>query len=203
MSIAVIAGLGNPGLKYRQTRHNIGFEIADRLAVKYGATWKHEARFEAEVAVLVHCGRKLMLLKPQTFMNASGRSLGAALRYRKLGPESLLVIYDDLNLELGRTKLSINGSAGGHNGVADLLEQVGHGFARFRVGIGAKTNKEMDLADYVLSQFSKYDQNLLEERSSFFIEQIDLILNDGIESAMNTINQRKAPPHERNDDKPI
>lgn len=201
MSIAVIAGLGNPGLKYRQTRHNIGFQLVDQLASKYDATWRHEARFEADVAVLPHAGRKLMLLKPLTFMNSSGRSIGAALRYRNLAAESLLVIYDDLNLEVGRTKLSINGSAGGHNGIADILTEVGVGFARLRVGIGAKSNKEMDLADYVLSQFSKDEQTFLRDRSSFFIEQIDLILNEGVEPAMNTINQRKAPPHERNNHK--
>jgi PTH1 family peptidyl-tRNA hydrolase len=199
MSIAVIAGLGNPGLKYRHTRHNIGFALIDHLAAKHSAGWKQEPRFEADVAILMHSGRKLMLIKPRTFMNASGRALGAVLRYRRLGPESLLTIYDDLTLDVARTKLSVQGSAGGHNGVADLLEQVGPGFARFRVGIGPKTNPAMDLADYVLSQFSKDEQTLLEDRTPFFIEQIDLILNEGIESAMNSINQRKAPPHERND----
>lgn len=199
MSIAVIAGLGNPGSKYRNTRHNIGFALVDRLAAKHGATWKHEARFEAEVAVVPHNGRKLMLLKPQTFMNQSGRSLGAALRYRKLPPESMLVVYDDLTLDLGRTKLSVNGSAGGHNGIADLLELVGPGFVRFRIGIGAKPNKEMDLADYVLSQFNKDEQTLLAARNADFIDQIHLVLNEDLEAAMNTINQRKATPHERND----
>jgi PTH1 family peptidyl-tRNA hydrolase len=199
LSIAVIAGLGNPGSKYRNTRHNIGFALVDQLAAKYGATWKHEVRFEAEVAVIQLEQRKLMLLKPQTFMNQSGRSLGAALRYRKLPPESLLVIYDDLTLDLGRSKLSVNGSAGGHNGIADMLAQVGSGFARFRVGIGAKPHKAMDLADYVLSKFSKDEHNLLADRASLFLDQIHLILNEGIESAMNTINQRKAIPHERND----
>jgi PTH1 family peptidyl-tRNA hydrolase len=201
MSIAVIAGLGNPGSKYRNTRHNIGFALVDLLAAKYGATWKHEARFEAEVAVILHAERKLMLLKPQTFMNACSRSLGAALRYRKLRPESMLVIYDDLTLDLARTKLSVNGSAGGHNGIADLLTQVGEGFARYRVGIGAKPHKEMDLADYVLSQFTKDEQTILADRTSIYIDQIHLILNEGLEPAMNTINQRKAQSHERNDHK--
>lgn len=199
MSIAVIAGLGNPGPKYRHTRHNIGFALVDRLAAQHGATWKHEARFEAEVAVLSYGGRKLMLLKPQTFMNQSGRSLGAALRYRKLASDSMLVLYDDLTLELGRTKLSLNGSAGGHNGIADLLTQVDPGFARYRVGIGAKPDKAMDLADYVLSHFSKDEQTLLAARSADFIDQIHLILNEGLEAAMNLINQRKATTHERND----
>lgn len=199
MPIAVIAGLGNPGSKYRNTRHNIGYTLVDQLATKYGATWKHEARFEAEVAVIQYEERKLMLLKPQTFMNASGCSLGTVLRYRKLPAESMLVIYDDLTLDLGRIKLSVNGSAGGHNGIADILTQVGTGFARFRVGIGAKPHKEMDLADYVLSKFSKYELSILADRSSIFLDQIHLILNEGIESSMKTINQRKATSHEHND----
>ena len=199
MPIAVIAGLGNPGSKYRNTRHNIGYTLVDQLATKYDATWKHEARLEAEVAVIQYEERKLMLLKPQTFMNASGRSLGTVLRYRKLSAESMLVIYDDLTLDLGRIKLSVNGSAGGHNGIADMLTQVGTGFARFRVGIGAKPHKEMDLADYVLSKFSKYELSILADRSSIFLDQIHLILNEGIESSMKTINQRIATPHERND----
>jgi len=199
MPIAVIAGLGNPGLKYRNTRHNIGYTLVDQLATKYGATWKHEARFEAEVAVIQYEERKLMLIKPQTFINASGRSLGTVLRYRKLSVESMLVIYDDLTLDLGRIKLSVNGSAGGHNGIADIITQVGTGFARFRVGIGAKPHKEMDLADYVLSKFSKDELSILADRSPIFLDQIHLILNEGIESSMITINQRIATPHERND----
>lgn len=199
MSIAVIAGLGNPGLKYRKTRHNIGFDVVDLLAAKYAASWKTEARFESDVAAITHRERKLMLLKPQTFMNDSGRALGAALRYRKLEADSMLVIYDDLTLELGRTKLTINGSAGGHNGITDLLEQVGPGFVRYRIGIGAKPDKEMDLADYVLSKFTKDEKSILADRASTFLDQIDLVLNEGFESAMNTINQRKATPHERND----
>ena len=199
MPIAVIAGLGNPGSKYRNTRHNIGYALVDQLATNYGATWKHEARFEAEVAVIQYEERKLMLLKPQTFMNASGRSLGTVLRYRKLHAESMLVIYDDLTLDLGRIKLSVNGSAGGHNGIADILTQVGTGFARFRVGIGAKPHKEMDLADYVLSKFSKDELSILADRSPIFLDQIHLILNEGIESSMKTINQRTATSHEHND----
>ena len=199
MPIAVIAGLGNPGSRYRNTRHNIGYILVDQLATKYGATWKHEARFEAEVAVIQYKERKLMLLKPQTFMNASGRSLGKVLRYLKLPAESTLVIYDDLTLDLGRVKLSVNGSAGGHNGIADMLTQVGTGFARFRVGIGAKPHKEMDLADYVLSKFSKYELSILADRSPIFLEQIHLVLNEGIESSMIKINQRIATLHERKD----
>jgi len=199
MSIAVIAGLGNPGLKYRNTRHNVGFDLVDQWAARHGARWKTEARLDAEVAAVRRGDHKVMLLKPQTFMNASGRAIAAALRYRKLPVESLLVIYDDLTLELGRSKLSVNGSAGGHNGIADILRQVGQGFARFRLGIGEKPHKEMDLADYVLSKFTQDERSLLAERASIYLDQVDLILNEGLESAMNSINQRKVTPHERND----
>jgi PTH1 family peptidyl-tRNA hydrolase len=199
MSIAVIAGLGNPGPKYRNTRHNIGFTVVDKLASKLGGVWKHEARFEAEIAVVTYDGRKLLLVKPQTFMNASGRALGAILRYRKLTAESLLVTYDDITLDFARVKLSHNGSDGGHNGISDLLAQIGSGFLRYRIGIGAKPHKEMDLADYVLSQFSKDEQQILADQMPTYLEHIRLVIDKGIEPAMNFINQRTAPKHERND----
>jgi len=192
MSIAVIAGLGNPGLKYRNTRHNIGFTVVEKLASKLGGVWKHEARFEAEVAVVTFDGRKLMLVKPQCFMNASGRSIGAILRYRKLTVESLLTIYDDITLDLARVKLSYRGSDGGHNGIADLLEQVGPGFLRYRIGIGAKPHKEMDLADYVLSKFSKNEQQILADQMPKYLEHICFAIEKGLEPAMNLINQRTA-----------
>ena len=201
MSIAVIAGLGNPGQKYRNTRHNIGFDIVDRLAAKQSATWRKDARLEAEVAAIEVGERKIMLVKPQTYMNDSGRSLGAVLRYRKLAPESLLVVYDDLTLDLGRTKLSVNGSAGGHNGIDDLLERIGPGFARYRVGIGAKPNKEMDLADYVLSQFKPVERELLDERMPTYLEHLLLIVDKDIETAFNIINQRTSTSHERSHNK--
>lgn len=199
MSIAVIAGLGNPGSAYRHTRHNIGFDLIDHIAAKYSVTWKNSVRFEAETAVLQTDKLKLMLIKPSTFMNHSGRSVGAVLRYLKLSPESLLVIYDDLTLDLGRTKLSLSGSSGGHNGIENLLTQVGQGFARYRIGIGAKPQKEMDLADYVLGKFTEDEQTILADCRTTYIDQFKLILNNGLVDAMNKINQSKSTPHERND----
>jgi len=192
MSIAVIAGLGNPGLKYRNTRHNIGFQVIDRLASLQGAQWRADARLEAEVAVIVHKDRKLMLIKPQTYMNASGRSLAAVLRYRMLPAQSLLVVYDDITLDFARPKLSLSGSAGGHNGISDMLEQVGPGFVRYRIGIGAKPHKAMDLADYVLSKFTESEQQLLADRMPSYLDHLALVVDKGFETAMNTINQRNA-----------
>jgi len=202
MSIAVIAGLGNPGPKYRNSRHNVGFVLVDALARKFRCAWKLEARFEAEVATALLGERRILLVKPQTYMNASGRSLGAILRYHKFSPERLLAVYDDLHLTFGRVKLSVEGSAGGHNGVADLLERVGSGFARFRFGIGEKPHREMDLADYVLSRFDKAETDELERRMPDYLDQLQLVIDKGIEPAMNIINQRTAPQpqHERNNE---
>lgn len=198
MSIAVIAGLGNPGPKYQQTRHNIGFEVIDALAKHLRASWKLQAKFESEIAEVTYCEQKLLLVKPQTFMNDSGRAVGALLRYRRLKPENLLVIFDDITLDLARCKLSCNGSAGGHNGVADLLEQISSGFGRFRVGVGAKPHPAMDLADYVLSNFTADEKKLLTEQMPTYVRHLLHIIDSDFDTAMNTINQRTASEHERN-----
>ena len=201
MSIAVIAGLGNPGQIYRNTRHNIGFDVVKRLAVELKSDWRAEGRFEAKVATAQLGAHKLLLVKPQTFMNDSGRSLAAVLRYFRFGPGSLLVSYDDLTLDLGRAKLSVNGSAGGHNGIANLLEHIGPGFARYRIGIGAKPHKEMDLADYVLSQFKPAEREILSNRMPDYTNHLRLIIDKGVETAFNTINQRINTTHERSHNK--
>jgi len=201
MSIAVIAGLGNPGLKYRNTRHNIGFDVVDRLALKCGASWRAEARFEAEVAMIETDQRKLLLVKPHTYMNDSGRALGAVLRYYKFEVGSLIVVYDDITLDLARPKLSVNGSAGGHNGITDLLEKIGVGFVRYRIGVGAKPLKEMDLADYVLSPFKPAERKILSERMPEYLDHLRLIVDKGVENAFNLINQRTPSTHERSQNK--
>ncbi|MFP4156569.1 MAG: aminoacyl-tRNA hydrolase [Opitutales bacterium] len=198
MSIAVIAGLGNPGQKYRKTRHNIGFDVVEDFAKSLAAPWKPVARFEAELAQAEIGPSRYLLVKPLTYMNDSGRALAAILRYYKLEPANLLVIYDDITLELGRAKLRINGSDGGHNGVGDLLARVGPGFARYRIGIGAKPRKEMDLADYVLSPFKPDEMERLKTRFPDYNKHLRLILDKGIEPALNSINQRTATTHERN-----
>lgn len=198
MAITVIAGLGNPGLKYRNTRHNIGFDVVQSLSSELGATWAKSAKFEADIAEARLSGRKILLVKPLTYMNDSGRSLGAILRFYKFEPANLLVVYDDITLDIGRAKLRVQGSAGGHNGVTDLLEKVGSGFARYRIGIGAKPSKEMDLAEYVLSTFKPAEREILADRMKVYREQIMHVAEIGVDSAFNTINQRTSKTHERN-----
>lgn len=199
MSIAVIAGLGNPGQSYRKTRHNLGFEVVNDLALSLGSSWREAPRFEALIAEATLGPVRLLLAKPLTYMNESGRAIGALLRYYKKSPEELLVIYDDITLDLGRPKLSVTGSDGGHNGIRNLLERVGPGFARYRVGIGAKPDREMDLADYVLSTFKPAELDRLNARRPDYTQHLRLIIDKGIEPAFNIINQRTSTTHERNE----
>lgn len=131
-------------------------------------------------------------------MNDSGRSLRAVLQYKKLPATSLLVVYDDINLELGRPKLSSGGSAGGHNGMADILLRIEPDFSRYRIGIGSKPRKEINLADYVLNKFSLNEQKILADQTPTYLEHLQLIIDKGLVFAMNLINQRTAPTHERN-----
>lgn len=198
MSIAVIAGLGNPGLKYRFTRHNIGFSLVDSFAESLDTTWKTESRFQAEAASVDCDGRRLLLLKPNTFMNESGRSLSAVLRYKKISAKSLLIIYDDINLEFGQPKLSVEGGAGGHNGVSSILSHIGPGFLRYRIGIGTKPHGQMDLADYVLGRFSLNEQKFLANQTPTYLKHLQLVIDKGPVLAMNLINQRIALSHECN-----
>ena len=191
MSVSLIAGLGNPGRDYTDTRHNLGFTVVDALAAAEGLAWKHEGRFEAEVARWnVRPGVTRWLVKPQTFMNDSGRALRRLLDFHKLPVDALVVAYDDLTIEVGRVKITVRGSAGGHQGVASLLEQIGSGFTRYRLGIGAPRPPEMDLKDFVLGIFSPSEKNLIDQNLKSFVDGLKLLLASGPAHAMNTLNRR-------------
>jgi len=191
MSVTLIAGLGNPGREYAATRHNLGFTVIDALAAAEGLKWKKESRFESETARWdVRPGVTRVLVKPQTFMNDSGRALRLLLDFHKLPVTSLIVVYDDLTIDLGRVKVSITGRAGGHNGVASLLEQVGDGFIRYRLGIGSPRPAEMDLKDFVLGKFSTEQNQLIDQQLTTFVDGLRLLINRGYAEAMNTLNRR-------------
>jgi len=192
MSVTLLAGLGNPGTKYAATRHNLGFKVVDALAEAEGLSWKHEARFEAEIARWnVRPGETRWLIKPQTFMNESGRALRKLLDFHKLPADSLAVTYDEMNIEIGRVKLSVDGSAGGHNGIASLLEHVGNGFIRYRLGIGSSERPVgMDLADYVLGKFSLSEQTIIDQNLKTFVEGARLLFTSSPAEAMNRLNRR-------------
>lgn len=190
MNISVIAGLGNPGSEYENTRHNIGFKVVDAVAAASGASWKVEKRFRAHVAEARIAGRSVFLVKPQTYMNRSGESLLSFTRFHKLPDSALAVAYDEINLDLCRLKLSQKGSDGGHNGVADIIQNVGSSFVRVKIGIGARPDKEVDLKDYVLSGFSVEEQNIIQSHLKSYTEAFQLLVRQGIDRAMNTLNSR-------------
>ena len=187
----VIAGLGNPGSKYEKTRHNVGFQVIDRLASKYHIdmnTKKHKAICGTGVIE----GVKVLLVKPQTFMNLSGESIREAVDFYKVDPETeFLVIYDDISLAPGHLRIRKKGSAGGHNGIKNIILHLGtQVFPRVRVGVGEKP-EGYDLADYVLGHFSKEEQEQMEEGYEHAVCAVKEIVTGNIEAAMNEYNRKK------------
>lgn len=191
MSILLVAGLGNPGREYEATRHNLGWIVLDAFVRQLGLEWKRQAQFEALVARWDRPGWPTChFVKPQTFMNDSGRLIGPMARFYKAVPASVAVLYDDFNIDLGLVKVTTSGSAGGHHGVASLLEHLGDGVIRYRVGIGPKQPPQMDLKDFVLGKFSTEQLNLIEHTLPHYLKGLNLLLTGGPEQAMITLNRR-------------
>jgi PTH1 family peptidyl-tRNA hydrolase len=192
MSISLVAGLGNPGRDYEKTRHNLGWVVLDALAAKHNLAWRASSRFEAEIARWDYApGRTRWLAKPLTFMNDSGRAVAALARFHKLEPAAIGAVYDDLTIDVGLVKVTVTGSAGGHNGVASLLEHLGGGFIRYRLGIGPKEPAQMDLADFVLGKFTPEQQTLLNLKLETHVSGLELLLTRSIDAAMNQLNRRE------------
>ena len=185
----IIAGLGNPGGKYEKTKHNMGFQVIDLLADKYHIEM-NQKKHKAICGTGIIEGVKVLLLKPQTFMNLSGESIRDAVDFYKIDPETeLSVIYDDISLPPGHLRIRKKGSAGGHNGIKNIIQHLGtQVFPRIRVGVGEKP-EGWDLADYVLSGFSKEDEVLVKESWERAVEAVAVMLTDGPEKAMNDFNR--------------
>lgn len=194
MSVSLVAGLGNPGRTYADTRHNAGWKLLDAVATAEKLSWQVQERFEAELARwdLVG-GHTVWLAKPLTFMNESGRSIQKIAAFHRIPPAAIIVAYDDLNIDLGLLKVSVRGSAGGHNGIADILARLGDGFIRYRLGIGPKMPREMELKDFVLARFSAEQSDLFNQQLPRFIDGLRLLLNQGPDQAMNHLNRRPHP----------
>ena len=183
----IIAGLGNPGREYENTRHNAGFMVLDALADKLGADIS-ERKHKALCGKAVIGGQKVILLKPQTYMNSSGESIRAAADYYKVAPEDILVIYDDISLAPGQLRIRAKGSAGGHNGIKNIIAQLGtQNFYRIKVGVGAKP-KGWDLADYVLGRFSSKEREVVDAAIQDAADAVEMIIEKGIDAAMNHYN---------------
>jgi PTH1 family peptidyl-tRNA hydrolase len=187
----IVAGLGNPGIKYERSRHNVGFEVVDQVALTNNAgPWKNN--FDSMASECAINGEKVVLLKPQTYMNRSGGAVRKALDFYKLDPDSILVVCDDFNLELGRLRFRANGSAGGQNGVKDVIAALGtEAFARLRVGIDPPP-PEWDPADYVLSSFRPAERQKMDETIIDAGRAVELWCREGIAAASNQFNQRKS-----------
>ena len=185
----LIVGLGNPGDKYEKTRHNVGFRIIDKIADKYNAkTFKN--KFEALYADCDIDGKTVMLLKPLTYMNNSGRAVSEAVRFYKIPTDNILVIFDDISMAAGRLRIRANGSHGGHNGLKDIIELLGtDNIARIKVGMGEKPHADYDLADWVLSVPSKEDTLLIEKAEDSAAQAVKVILKSGLSAAMNRFNK--------------
>jgi PTH1 family peptidyl-tRNA hydrolase len=187
----VIVGLGNPGKKYENTRHNAGFIMIDALADKYGISVK-EKKHKALCGTGVIEGMKVLLVKPETYMNLSGESVGEIMNFYKLDPEEeMLVIYDDISLAPGNIRIRKKGSAGGHNGIKSLIAHLGtQNFMRIKVGVGEKP-KDWDLADYVLGHFSEEDKKELKDVTGSVIQAAVLMMQGDADKAMNDFNAKK------------
>ncbi len=186
----IIVGLGNPTREYQNTRHNIGFDIIDKLADTCSIDVL-EKKHKALIGKGTINGIKVILAKPQTYMNLSGESVRALVDYYKIDEkQELIVIYDDISLDIGQLRIRKKGSAGGHNGIKNILSHLGHDvFPRIKVGVGDKP-KGYDLADYVLGHFTKEERAVMEESAKNAIKAIEEIITGKIDQAMNIYNQK-------------
>lgn len=186
----IIVGLGNPTNEYSQTRHNVGFNVIDAIADKYNIAVT-ERKNRAFCGKGIIAGQKVLLAKPQTYMNLSGESVRGLVDFYKVDPETeVLVIYDDVSLDVGQLRIRKKGSAGGHNGIKNIIQHLGtENFPRIKVGVGEKP-KEYDLADYVLGRFSAGEREVMEESYQKVIEAVELILQDEMDGAMNRYNKK-------------
>ncbi len=185
----VVAGLGNPGKEYENTRHNAGYLTLDAIAATLGVKIDR-ARFQGLSADCNIGGVRVLLLKPETFMNLSGRAVGDALHFYKLPPENLIVLCDDISFEPGRIRIRRKGSHGGHNGLRNITDVLGtDSFTRIKIGVGQKPNPEYDLADWVLGKLPEADKKALLARAPDIKEALSLIVNGETDAAMNRFSK--------------
>lgn len=190
----IIAGLGNPGLQYENSRHNAGFMAVAALEKKFGfAVSQH--KFKSKVGEATIGGRRVLVMKPETYMNKSGEAIAEAMRFYKIPLENLLVIFDDISLEPGHIRIRRKGSAGGHNGIKSIIALCGideedeTAFPRIKLGVGKKPHPDYDLADWVLGKFNEEQQKAFDSRLDDVCEATELIVKGDIDGAMNKCNK--------------
>ena len=189
----LVIGLGNPGKEYVGTRHNVGFEVVERLAVKLDCSLRKKLRFAAQVGEVTLDSGKIMLAAPQTFMNRSGAAVAAIVKWSKVLPVEVLVIADDADLPLGQLRLRLTGGSGGHNGLRSIIDALGGNeeFARLRIGIGRTLPAGADISGHVLGRFSVAERREMDVSVATAVEAVESCLRDGFAVAMNRFNRRK------------
>lgn len=195
----VLVGLGNPGEQYAETPHNLGFKAIDVIASALGAEWKTEKRFKAQVAKALRKGGTVWLLKPQTYMNLSGESVAPFLKYYGATPKDLLVLSDDCDLPAGSLRIRPSGSAGGHNGLKNLIAHLGtEAFARIRLGAGRAADERRGLIDFVLHRFSAAEAEVANQTAARAAEAVFYWMDRGLQEAQNRYNAvRPTNPQEK------
>lgn len=184
----LVVGLGNPGPKYEWTRHNMGFLVIDELAERESIPVQR-LKFKALTNTAVIGGKSVLLMKPTTYMNLSGEAVGQAARFYKIPPERVLVISDDVALPQGKLRVRRSGSAGGHNGLKNIIAHLGSDqFPRVKVGVGGKPHPDSDMADWVLSPFTGQDRKAMEEAIARAADAVTLLLDQGVDQAMAKFN---------------
>ena len=196
-SIYLIVGLGNPGAEYAKTRHNAGFLAVESLAGRCRANWSLEKKFDSRIARAERAGQKLVLVEPQTYMNASGEAVGPLAQYFKVPPARVLVVVDDADLPLGEIRMRERGSPGGHHGLESIEQHLGTpDYPRLRIGIGRRDGARQ-IKDYVLGAFNAAEWELMEKILDRAVAQMDCWLADGIQKAMNRFNGAVDGPKEK------
>ena len=201
-SAHLIVGLGNPGLKYKGTRHNVGFQAVDKLADLWAASWSEEKKFKARMSRAVLDEKTIHLCEPLTYMNLSGETVGAVIDYYRIETARMLVIVDDANIELGEVRLRIDGSTGGHNGLGSIEQHLATPeYPRLRIGVGRPAETRQELSSHVLGPFAAGEMVILGKVLDRVVQQVQCWLQHGAEQAMNEFNGRLELPDEDKDNK--
>ena len=188
-SFKLIVGLGNPGAEYARTRHNAGYWFVDELVRRHGGSWRREARHQSELARTRIGDAELWLQKPLTFMNASGAAVASLARFQRIEPGAILVVHDEIDLPPGTVRLKEGGGHGGHNGLRDLIAQLGAGFWRLRLGVGHPGSKD-EVIDYVLERPPAAERELIEAALARGLDVVPGLLGEGAQKAMQALHTR-------------